>query len=63
MVYQKLDQPEEAHTWEKKAADWFAEVNAHRPKEEADFMPPEMPLSDWLEYQVLRADAEKLEKP
>jgi hypothetical protein len=43
-----------------KADKWLDKINHDRPKEQADLPPPNFSLADWLEYQVLRREAEKL---
>jgi serine/threonine protein kinase/Tfp pilus assembly protein PilF len=60
LTLHQLKKPDEARTWLDKATEWLAKANEKRPKEEAGFQPPEMPISDWLEYQVLRREAEML---
>jgi serine/threonine protein kinase/Flp pilus assembly protein TadD len=60
MTCHQQKKPDEARQWLDKATEWLAKANEKRPKEEAGFQPPEMLPSDWLEYQVLRREAEKL---
>jgi tetratricopeptide (TPR) repeat protein len=60
LICHQQKKPDEARQWLDKATEWLATANAKRPKEEAGYQPPEMPPSDWLEYQVLRREAEKL---
>ncbi|HVS35363.1 MAG TPA: tetratricopeptide repeat protein, partial [Gemmataceae bacterium] len=58
LAYHGLKQPDEARRWLDKANAWLKQANADQPKEEAEFQPPSLVLSDWLEFQVLRREAE-----
>src|SRR5262249_35031452 len=58
LVSFRLGRPDEARQDLDKAAEWIRAANASRPKEEAEFMPATMQLSDWLEYLILSREAE-----
>jgi tetratricopeptide (TPR) repeat protein len=61
LAHHRLQHLEEARKWLDKATDWLDEVNARRPKEEAEFLPPdETYVSRWMEYLILRREAEAL---
>ena len=54
LAYQGLKQPNEAKQWLDQATAWLKLFyDGDPPKEEAEFAPPLMPLSDWLEYLIL----------
>ncbi len=58
LAYHRLKQPDEARRCLDKATAWMKQANADRPKEEVEAPPLTMTLSDWLEYQILRREAE-----
>jgi tetratricopeptide (TPR) repeat protein len=58
LVCCQLKQPEEARRNLDAATAWMKDANAQRPAEEAEFAPPGMDLSYWLEYQVLRGEVD-----
>ncbi len=58
LVKQRRKHPDEARQCLDKAAAWIQQANADRPKEEAESMPRTMQLSDWLEYLLLKREAE-----
>jgi serine/threonine protein kinase/Flp pilus assembly protein TadD len=60
LCHQALKQPAEAQDARRKADEWLDKINRDRPKSEADLPPPGFSLSDWLEYQVLRREAERM---
>lgn len=62
LAYHRLKQPDEARRCLDKATALMKQANADRPKEEVESPPLTMTLSDWLEYQILRREAETLLK-
>src|SRR5437870_5444436 len=60
MGYQALQQPEDAYAERYLAEDWLTRTNKDRPPSEANMPPPGFPLADWVEYQVLRREAERV---
>jgi serine/threonine protein kinase/Flp pilus assembly protein TadD len=60
LCFEALKQPEAALAERQKADKWLDKINHDRPKEQADLPPPNLTLADWLEYHVLRREAEKL---
>jgi tetratricopeptide (TPR) repeat protein len=60
LCFEALKQPEAALAERQKADKWLDKINHERPKEQAESPPPTLTLADWLEYHVLRREAEKL---
>ena len=58
LAYHRLKQPDEARRCLDKATAWMKQANADRPEEEVESPPLTMTFSDWLEYQILRREAE-----
>jgi serine/threonine protein kinase/Flp pilus assembly protein TadD len=62
LAYQRLGQPEDARPWLDKASAWQQRaIRGSSPKGEPP-TPPDVHLSDWLEFQVLWREAEELLK-
>jgi tetratricopeptide (TPR) repeat protein/tRNA A-37 threonylcarbamoyl transferase component Bud32 len=60
LCYHARKQPDEAQQARRKASEWLDKVNRDRPSSQADLPPAGFSLSDWLEYEVLRREAEHL---
>jgi tetratricopeptide (TPR) repeat protein len=60
MCYQTLNQPEAAFAERHLVDEWLNKINLGRPQAEWELAPAGFSLSDWLEYQLLRREAEKL---
>ena len=55
----RLNHRDEARRCLDKATQWIKDANsALKPEEQADQMPSSMTINDWLEYQILRREAE-----
>jgi WD40 repeat protein/serine/threonine protein kinase/tetratricopeptide (TPR) repeat protein len=57
MAYKRLGQSKESEQWLSKVAEWRTKVQQRMPTPQAA-SPPEMPLSDWVEFVVLYREAE-----
>jgi tetratricopeptide (TPR) repeat protein len=60
LCYHARKQPDEAQQARRMASEWLDKVNRDRPSSQADLPPAGFSLSDWLEYQVLRREAEQV---
>jgi tetratricopeptide (TPR) repeat protein/tRNA A-37 threonylcarbamoyl transferase component Bud32 len=60
LCYHARKQQDEALQARRKASEWLDKVNRDRPSSEVGLPPAGFSLWDWLEYQVLRREAEQL---
>jgi WD40 repeat protein/serine/threonine protein kinase/tetratricopeptide (TPR) repeat protein len=56
MAHERLGQHEEARQWTKKIVQWQAGIDGEKQQRDVPY-PPQMPLPDWLEFQVLSREA------